>query len=565
MLDMPPAPQALSRQQSSALATIDLKALPTRLVPCKLGRLVRERCVSLVSLGAIVVMWSVVSRLFSAAAAVLFVVLVGTLSRAADRPNIVLIFADDQGWMDTGYQSDGKFLTPNLDRLAAQGMVFTDAYAPAGNCMPSRACLLSGNYTPRHHVYAVGSPDRGASSLQRLIPIPNRHGLGSDFVTIAEALKAAGYATGHFGKWHLAGKDGALPSQQGFDETYDSFGNGELKEGSEGNKRGPPEDPKGVFTLTRKACDFIERNKDRPFFCYLPHHAIHSPLQTTPETEKRIEARRHGTNAATDAATKPSTKYLGCTYDLDASVGMLLDKLRALGLEENTLLVYTSDNGATPGSPQEPLRGNKGCYYEGGIREPFIVRWPAVIRPGSRSSVPVSLVDLFPTFLAAAGVSAPQGKTLDGESLLPLLSEKGALHRKAIFWHFPGYLDRPVIRGRDPVFRTRPVSVIRKGDWKLHLYHEEWQLDGGRDGIDTNNALELYNLRSDIGERDNLAVKEPEKRDELLDDLLAWFDATDALLPSEPNPKYDPAKRRAAETKSGKRSKRNRANRKQRK
>ena len=451
---------------------------------------------------------------------------------AAERPNIVLVFADDLGWKDVGYQSDGFFLTPHIDRLAQEGMVFTDAYATAGNCAPSRACLMSGLYTPRHEVYAVGDTNRGPRKLQRLVPIPNKHGLGTDFVTIAEALRDAGYATGHFGKWHLAGRDGALPSEQGFDVTFDSFGDGERKEGSEGNKKGPPEDPKGVFTLTRKACEFMEQHGDRPFFCYLAHHAIHGPLQTRPETRELV--RRHSDRK------RPSTEYLGCTYDFDASMGMLLAKLKELDLERNTLLVLTSDNGATGGSSQEPLRGNKGCYYEGGVREPFIVRWPGVVESGTTSSVPVSNIDLFPTFLAAAQAPLPAGKVLDGENLLPLLKQQGPLKRKSLFWHFPGYLNSPVNRGRDPVFRTRPVSVIRKGDWKLHLYHEEWQLDGGRDKLPTNRAVELYNLKEDVGERHDLAGTNTEKRDELLADLLAWFERTQAKLPSEENPKYSP-------------------------
>src|SRR5690606_28806875 len=161
------------------------------------------------------------------------------------------------------------------------------------------------------------------------------------------------------------------------------------------------------------------------------------------------------------------------------SVGQLLDCMKSLGLDRNTLVVFTSDNGATNASSQEPLRGNKGGYYEGGIREPFIVRWPGKVQPGTTCSVPVINVDLFPTFLDAAGAPVPEGKILDGESLLPLMTQQGELKRDSIFWHFPGYLDRPVLRGRDPLFRTRPVSVIRKGDWKLLLYHEEWQLDGG--------------------------------------------------------------------------------------
>ncbi len=456
---------------------------------------------------------------------------------AEERPNIVLIFADDLGWKDVGYQGSDFMETPNLDRLARQGMVFTAGYAAAGNCAPSRACLLSGNYTPRHHVYAVGSTDRGPKTEQRLVPIPNRSGLAKEDITIADALKAAGYATGHFGKWHLAGRDGALPTEQGFDVSFDSFGEGEVKEGSEGNKAGPPSDPKGVFTLTRKACEFIEANKEGPFFCYLAHHAIHGPLQGTPETLAKFQAKPPG-------AQHHHAMYAACTYDLDASVGMLLQKLSDLALEDNTLLVFTSDNGATQQSSQEPLRGNKGSYYEGGIREPFIVRWPGVIRPGTRCDVPVINVDLYPMFLDAAGVPTPPGKVLDGESLLPLLKGQGSLDRQAIFWHFPGYLNTPVLRGREldvrTGFRSRPVSVIHKGDWKLHLYHEEWQLDGGRAKLAENNAVELYNLKDDIGERTNLANTDTAQRDELLDDLLAWHQSVGALLPKEPNPDYAP-------------------------
>ena len=190
---------------------------------------------------------------------------------AADQrpPNIILIFADDLGWKDVGYQGSDFMETPNLDTMAKQGMSFSNAYAAAGNCAPSRACLLSGNYTPRHHVFAVGSTDRGAKTQQRLVPIPNKGGLAVANITVADALKAAGYATGHFGKWHLQDKkDGALPSEQGFDVSYDSFGDGEAKQGSEGNKTGPPTDPKGVFTLTNKACEFITANKDKPFFVF---------------------------------------------------------------------------------------------------------------------------------------------------------------------------------------------------------------------------------------------------------------------------------------------------------
>jgi arylsulfatase A-like enzyme len=458
-------------------------------------------------------------------------------SADAKRPNIILIFADDLGWKDVGFNGSDFHETPNIDRMAKEGMVFHQAYASAGNCAPSRACLLSGNYTPRHHVYAVGSTDRGPKASQRLVPIPNRNGLAKDNLTLADALKAAGYATGHFGKWHLAGRGGARPTEQGFDVSFDSFGEGELPEGSEGNKQGPPSDPKGVFTLTNKALEFIRANQSRPFFCYLAHHAIHSPLQARPETLAHFSKKKPG-------AQHSDAMYAACTYDLDASVALLLQKLKEMNLDQNTLVIFTSDNGGVQKSSQEPLRGSKGGYYDGGIREPFVARWPGVIKAGSESQIPIINVDLFPTFLAAAGTGAPTGKTLDGENLLPILKgEQDATKRAAIFWHFPGYLDKPVVRGRESDvrlgFRSRPVSVIRKGDWKLHLFHEEWQLDGGRAKLDANHAVELYNLKNDPGERQDLTAKNKSKRDELLDDLLAWIQETDALLPTGKNTAYE--------------------------
>ncbi len=448
---------------------------------------------------------------------------------AAAKPNIVLIFADDLGWKDVGYQGSDFMETPNIDRLAKQGMVFTAGYAAAGNCAPSRACMVSGTYTPRHHVYAVGSTDRGPKAAQRLVPVPNKSGLAQANVTFADALKAAGYVTGIFGKWHLDGKDGAPPDTQGFDVVHQSYG---------GWSRQEEDNPKGIYSLTQAAGDFMEKNKDRPFFVYLPHYAIHTGLQARASTLAHFTAKTPGQQ-------HNNALYAACTYDLDDGVGRLLQRLKDLGLEENTLLVFTSDNGGTQQSSQEPLRGNKGGYYEGGIREPFIVRWPGVTKPGSRCDVPVINVDLFPTFLAAAGAPVPAGKVLDGESLLPLLRGEGALQRQAIFWHFPGYLDNPVIRGRaidvQAGFRSRPVTVIHKGDWKLHFFHEEWQLDGGRAKLATNHAVELYNLADDIGERTDLANRNPAKRDELLNDLLAWIKSADALVATTPNPQYDPA------------------------
>lgn len=447
--------------------------------------------------------------------------------------NIVLIYADDLGWKDTGFNGSDFHETPNLDRMAKEGMVFSQAYAPAGNCAPSRASLHAGTYSPRHHVFAVGSTDRGPKRFQRLIPVPNKSGLAPSNVTLADALKAAGYATGIFGKWHLDGKDGAAPGEQGFEVVFDS------QKGGPNQRRDRPEDPKGIFSITRAAGDFMETSKagGKPFFAFVSHHGIHTALEARPASLAKFKAKAPGKQHR-------DPLYAACLFDLDAGVGQLLTRIRELGLAENTLVIFTSDNGGTQQSSQEPLRGNKGGYYEGGIREPFIAQWPGTIQPGSESRVPVHQVDLFPTFLAAAGAPLPAGKVLDGVNLLPLFQQSGTIARASLFWHFPGYLDNPVIRGREGDvrlgFRSRPVSVIRKGDWKLHLFHEEWQLDGGRTKFPGNRAVELYDLSQDPGERNDLAASELTKANELLDDLLGWIKSTGAPMPDQPNPGYQP-------------------------
>ena len=436
---------------------------------------------------------------------------------ADNKPNIILIYADDQGWMDIGYQTKGQFQTPTLDKMAREGMTFTNAYTNAANCQPARACLLSGNYTARHHVFAVNSTNRGPKEKMRLVPCPNRDGLAVGDITIADALKGAGYATGHFGKWHLYTKNGkggggALPSQQGFDVTYDSFGDGELPEGAKGNKPGPKSDPKGVFDLSSQACDFMEENKDKPFFIYLAHHAPHGPVNSRNSTREKI-----------------NNPYEACVYDLDESVNRVLDKIKDLGIEKKTLVIYTSDNGGCVKN-QKPLRGEKGMYYEGGIRVPMIALWPGVIESGSTCEQPVMQIDLFPTYIKLARTKID--KELDGVNLLPLFKQTGSLKRESIYWHMPGYLDRSKSGARDKNFRTRPVSVIRKGKWKLHLYLEEWILDGGIEKIDTNRAVELYNIDKDISEKNDLALQRKDVRDELLNDLLNWHECVKAPIPS---------------------------------
>lgn len=447
-----------------------------------------------------------------------FCIFSGTASIAQKerKPNIVLIFADDLGYKDVGFTGSKIFETPNIDALAKQGMIFNNAYAAAGNCAPSRASLLSGLYSPRHGVYAVGSTTRGPKKEMKVVPVPNTNFLASSFVTVAEALQKQGYATGLFGKWHLSSNKskGTSPMEQGFDVFFDS------RKDNPNKKRDEPEDPKGIYSLTDSAIAFMQRNLNTPFFTFLSHHAIHSNIEAKPETIKHFK---------TKGLDSKTALYAACIYDLDASIGILMAYLKKSGLDKNTLVIFTSDNGATQQSSQEPLRGNKGGYYEGGIREPFVAYWKGVIKPNTQNNTPVINLDLYPTFLAAAGNSSVK---LDGENLLPLFKrENTTTKRTNLYWHFPGYLNDPVIRGRDNIFRTRPVTVLRRGDWKIHLYYEEWLLNGGMKNIDKNSAVELYNLKEDEGERVNLALVNKKKRDELLKELLWWLKKENVRIP----------------------------------
>lgn len=442
-------------------------------------------------------------------------------NRSSTRPpNIVLINADDLGWKDVGFQGTDYYETPCIDRLAQEGMIFPHAYANAGNCAPSRACLMTGYYTPCHGVYAVGDTNRGPAERMLLTPVPNELPLKSRFVTMAEALKQLGYSTGQFGKWHLGnGATGTGPRDQGFDVSMDENHGG----------TGAVEDPKGVDAITNAAIEFVNQHKESPFFCYVAHHAIHTPLQTREETLSRFRAKPRGEQHS-------SPLYAACLFELDTAVGRLVDEIDRLGLSENTIIVFMSDNGATPQSSQEPLRGAKGAYYEAGIRIPFIVRWPATVEAGSACKEPIAQTDLLPTFLALAGgdplTFSYEDVPLDGVSLVPLIESRGLESERSIYWHFPGYLDNPVPRGRDSVLRTAPVSVVRRGDWKLLLYHEEWLLEGGRAELASNNAVELYDLQNDPGEHENLAGSQATMRDELLDDLLAWMERSNASMAS---------------------------------
>ncbi|WP_114778552.1 sulfatase [Botryobacter ruber] len=467
---------------------------------------------------------------------------------SSDKPNIVLIFADDLGFMDVGFNGADYYETPHIDKLAKEGMRFTNAYASGANCAPSRACMISGLYNPRHGVFAVAITAKGPTEAMRLAPVPNTTYLKPAFFTMAKALKSGGYTTGQFGKWHIGDeRTKTMPDNHGFDifkESDADWKNRKVK---------ATDDPKGIFGITQAACDFISANKNKPFFAFVSHHAVHGPHQARPESLEKFKSKKPG-------KYNKDPMYAACIYDFDASVGQLLAHLKKEGLDKNTLVVFTSDNGGAQNTIQEPLRGNKGSFYEGGIREPFIVRWPGHIKAGAVNETPITNIDFYPTFVAAANVKLPANTQLDGENLLPLFTgQKTSTTRDKIFWHFPGYLDRPVIRGRNNDWRTQPVTVMRKGDYKVMLYHEEWQLDGGWDKRATNNAVELYNLKADPGEHHNIAASNPAKRDEMLQDLQAWMKATKAPMATIKTPQQEREMTRATGRANGRKGNKARA------
>ena len=442
------------------------------------------------------------------------------------RPNIVFIFIDDMGWRDVGFMGSEYYETPNIDKLAANGMVFTNAYSNAPNCAPARACLLSGQYGPRHGVYTVASSSRGKSKFRKLIPIENTTVLDSNIVTIAEAIKPAGYISASIGKWHLGDDPQFGPVGQGFDVNVGGYSAGHPQKGYFVPYNNPelPDGPQGEYLtdrLTDEALNFIETNKDQPFFLYLPHYAVHTPLQAKEELIEKYE-KKPGSNG------QNNPKYAAMIESTDQGVGRILDKLDELGLAEDTIVFFFSDNGGVKGiTSNEPLRGGKGMLYEGGIREPMAVRWPGVVKPGTTSDTPVIGVDLFPTILRMTGARTPEGKLMDGESIVPLLKGRRDLDRKAIFWHFPAYLQGKAEGARDEYFRTRPAGAVRAGDWKLIEYFE----DGD---------LELYNLADDISEQNNLVDTMPEKAFELHQLMLDWRKEVNAPVPTELNPDYNP-------------------------
>lgn len=456
------------------------------------------------------------------------------------RPNIVFFLADDLGQRDLGCYGSTFYETPHLDRLARQGARFTDAYAACPVCSPTRASIMTGQWPQRTGITDyIGAPAKPEGWKRNTVslPAPYTDRLALDTPTLAKALKAAEYATFFAGKWHL-GPEGWWPEDQGFDINIGGIDRGGPYGGNRyfspyGNPRltdGPPGEhlPDRLASETAK---FIEANQDRPFFAYLSFYSVHTPLMARDDLRQKYEEKRErlGLEAAWGREDTRDVRlvqehavYAGMVEAMDLAVGKVLAKLDELGLSENTLVIFTSDNGGlstSEGWPTSnlPLRAGKGWIYEGGIREPLIVRWPAVIQAGSEVRAPVSSPDFFPTLLEVAGVPPAAGQILDGCSLLPLF-QGGTLPERALCWHYPHYGNQG----------GAPSAAIRQGDWKLI----EWLED---------QRIELFHLANDLGEQTDLAQQEPARAAALRAALHRWQQEVGAKFPVA-NPNYDPSK-----------------------
>ena len=436
------------------------------------------------------------------------------------RPNIILINIDDQGWTDLSGNGSTFYETPNIDRLKTNGVWFQEAYAGAANSAPSRACMLTGMNTPRHGMFTVGTSARGNSKFRQLVPIENKTSLDKGIQMLPQVLKDAGYQTAHIGKWHVTGN----PTQNGIEVNiggnhaghpksyFPPYHNADLKDG-----------PQGEYLIDRLGNEAVkylhEVDKSRPFFLYYATYAVHAPLQAQKSLKQKYESKK-GNEAHFNAT------YAAMIESTDKSIGKIMEELQRLGLEENTLVVFTTDNGGVYNfSKQWPLRAGKGSFYEGGIRVPMIFYQKGKFSSKEIHHIPVSQMDLFPTFLDMAHISS-KNLQLDGKSLVPLINDKKKDYdKRSLYFNFPGYLEGGNEETHDHRFRSTPLAVIRKGDWKLIKYYET-------------NEVELFNIRKDISEKHDLSQQEPNIVKKLLKELTQWQKDTNAPIATEKNPEY---------------------------
>jgi uncharacterized sulfatase len=458
---------------------------------------------------------------------------------AADprRPNILFILTDDQGWPTLGCYGNKRVPTPQLDALAKDGMRFTAAYAMP-QCTPTRAALLTGQHTARNKLWHVIGNHYHYPQARVKEPV-YADNLPRETFTVAKGLRAAGYSTGIIGKWHLntnadgnySGLRPEAAAYYGFEVSVPSL-SGENAQGD-----------KGVNRFTEEAIHFITERRDRPWFLYLAYHTIHGPVLAPDELVKKYR------DQGAPADGLHNATYLAAIAHLDAAVGRLLGTLDNLHLREHTLIVFLSDNGGVyqvnaaepftngPASATQltvereefsnaPLRAGKGSHYEGGIRVPCVVRWPGVVPAGRVNATPIHVIDWLPTLLQAAGTSAPKQHRVDGVSLLPLL-RGNQLPSRPLFWYLPLYEVR---------WGGTPCAIIREGDWKLIEFFGDYFDTQGRYVPDA--RLELYNLRTDLGETRNLAEAESARAAALREQLHAWIQGVPAEIPG-PNPDFD--------------------------
>jgi len=444
------------------------------------------------------------------------------------RMNIVLFLIDDLGWMDLGCQGSTFYQTPNIDRLAQEGARFTDAYSACAVCSPTRAAILTGKY-PARLLLTNWLPSGRWNPKARLREGRFVRALPLEELTLAEALREAGYRTAGIGKWHLGSEPFSLPEHHGFDvnvagNAHGAPGNyffpydGHWKIPTTGLRAKwnvfPDGEPGEYLTdrLTDEAVNFLREAQKQPFFLYFPHYGVHTPLQAKEQMIARYKQ-------VPEDERQGDPIYAAMVESVDESVGRVLATLEELSLKEKTVVIFTSDNGGFyKATSNAPLRGNKGACYEGGIRVPLIVKWPGVTRAGHVITEPVTSSDLYPTCLAAAGQPLRPSQHRDGLNLQPLLEGERSLGREAIFWHFPHYNQHP---------SAVPSSVIRKRAWKLI---ETFDPEG----------IELYNLEADLGETTNLAAEQPKLVAGLRQELDAWRHDVGAQM-MEANPDHDPA------------------------
>lgn len=448
-------------------------------------------------------------------------------AETAPRTNVVLILVDDLGWRDLGCQGSTYYRTPHIDRLAEEGMRFTDGYAACNVCSPTRAALLTGKYPARLLLTQWLPSGRWDAAKHRLQEGRYLSAMPLEEVTIAEALREAGYRTAFMGKWHLGTSTYYFPEHQGFDLNVagrDYGAPGSYFHPFEGTwtipttgrtlvKDSPLFGQPGDYLpdrLAEEAARFIRHAADSPFFLMLSHYAVHAPLQGKPEKVARYER-------VPEEDRQGDPRYAAMVESVDDSVGRVLGTLRELGIDDRTLVIFTSDNGGyAKATDNTPLRANKGSNYEGGLRVPVMIRWPGHTKPGSVSSEPVISTDFYPTILDATGLDPRPHQHVDGRSLAPVLEGRGPLDREALYWHYPHYNQHP---------ESFPSGVIRAGRWKLI------------ENYDTGEVA-LYDLEDDLGETRNLAESQPDRAAGLLERLRTWR-ADVGADPMRPNPRFE--------------------------